>query len=449
MKYLLLLTLLFACNLEPKYETPEPSIELEQSNNNIAGVPWEDFMQSPQLQTLIKTALEHNQDLKTAHLNIESARAMFNIERSNLIPTVNATGSVTRQQAPAPFALFTPKEMYRANIGLASYELDFFGKLRSMKKSAYEQYLATEEAKNITQIAIITETANAYIQLLADRTILSLTKEAMNEQKRQLEITQERRRHGRVFQIDVILAETEYENIKILYNSYLQAVELDTNILMLLTGVFDKNAIPLSSFEKLAFNEKMIEFMPSESLLSRPDIQKAEHELKAANANIGTARAAFFPSITLTGNYGYFTPVFSDLVKSDSWSIMPQVNIPIFDGSKNRNNLKLSKIQKEILVSNYQKTLQVAFKEVLDELSKRKTTLENIKSYNNIVKLKRESHEIIKQQYANGKIDAIVASNSYLNLVMAKQNAVIHEANRMKNLVILYKVLGGGQTLNH
>ena len=444
MRYLLLLTLLFACNLEPKYEKPKPSIVLEESNNNIAGIPWEDFITSPQLKQVINNALEHNQDLKAAHLNIESARAMFNIKRADLLPTLNAIGSVTRQQAPAPFALFTPKEMYRANLGVAAYELDFFGKVRNLKKAAYEQYLATEEARNITRITIIAYTTNAYIQLLADRKILSLTKEAMNEQKRKLGIVRERRKHGRVFQIDVILAATEYENIKVLYNSYLQAVELDTNALMLLTGIFDKNSIPSSSFEKLTFNEKLIEFMPSESLLLRPDIKKAEHELKAANANIGAARAAFFTSITLTGSYGYFSHSLSDLLSSNAWYVMPQFNVPIFDGGKNRGNLKLSKVQKEILVANYQKTLQTAFKEVLDELANRKTTLENIKSYNNIVQLNEQSNQIIRQQYANGQIDAIMALNSYLNLVTARQNAVIHEANRMKNLVTLYKVLGGG-----
>lgn len=445
MKYLLIAALLFACTMEPKYNTPPLSIPLEKTESNIHNIKWNTFMQTPALHSVIKTALKNNQDLKTAYLNINLARTTFNLRHGNLFPTAYANASVTKQQAPVPFNLFMPNEMYHANaISFTAYELDFFGRLRSLKKSAFEQYLATEEAKNITRITLITDTANTYIQLLADQKILHLTKDAMKEQEKKVNILKERRKYGSIFQIDVILAETEYENIKVLFNNYTKAVELDKNALMLLMGVFDEKLIPQSSFEEIAFNEKLLEFMPSKTLLARPDIKQAEHNLRAANANIGAARAAFFPSLQLTGNYGYFSRTADALLKSDSWSIMPQINLPIFDGGKNRGNLRLTKTQKEILISQYQKAIQTAFKEVLDELTKRKANIEQMKAYNNIVALNEKSDEIIKERYLHGTIDAIVATNSALQLVTSKQNAVTQQMEHLQNLVMIYKVLGGG-----
>ncbi len=449
MKYIFILITLFSCSLEPKYHEPDSLVNFQEitTEKDITRVYWQDFFRSPELQTVIKTALKNNQDLKVAYLNMESARAMFDVKRKELIPTINATTNVIKQEAPAAFALFTPKSIYRANLNISAYELDFFGKLRSAKKSSYETLLSTEEAKNVMEITLITEVANSYIQLLVDQKILDLTTKSLIEQEHKLEIIENRRRNGRAFRIDVILAKTEYENIKVLQNLYQKLADQDKNALMLLMGTFDETNIPQSSIDNIAFNEDLLEFTPSKTLLSRPDIKQAEHLLRSANADIGVARAAFFPSVSLTGNYGYYSRELSSLFDSNSWSLMPQVNLPIFDGGKNKANLKLTKTKQKILTAQYQKTVQVAFKEVLDELVNRKIILEQVKSYQEIAKLNQQSYDILQQQNFNGITDVVIVSDSHIKLITAKQNVVIQQQEYFKNLIMLYKVLGGGSNI--
>ena len=450
MRYILILMTLFACTLEPKYNKPESLVNLKESTTekDITQVYWQDFFRSPELQVVVKTALENNQDLKVAYLNIESARAMFDVKRKELIPTINTTASVVKQEAPAAFALFTPKSIYRANLNISTYELDFFGKLRSAKKSSHETLLSTEEAKNVMEITLITEVANSYIQLLVDQKILDLTTTSLATQERKLQIIEHRRNNGRALRTDVILAKTEYQNIKVLKNSYQKLVEQDKNALMLLMGIFDETNIPQLSIDSVAFNENVLEFIPSKALLSRPDIKQAENLLKSANADIGIARAAFFPSISLTGNYGYYSRALSNLFNSNPWSLMPQVNLPIFDGGKNKANLKLTKTKQKILTAQYQKTIQVALREVLDELVNRKTIVEQVKSYQEIAKLNQQSYDIIQQQNLNGITDAVIVSDSHLKLITAKQNVVMQQQEYFQNLIMLYKVFGGGSNVS-
>ena len=217
---------------------------------------------------------------------------------------------------------------------------------------------------------------------------------------------------------------------------------------MLLMGTFDKTPIPSASLDEISFKEDYLEFTPSQTLLSRPDIKQAEHLLRAANANIGVARAAFFPSISLSGNYGYFSRDLSSLFDGGSWLAFPQVNLPIFDGGKNKANLKLSEIDKNILIAQYQKAIQTAFTEVLEELVNRKNIVEQIGSYDEIVKLNQKSYEILQKQYLNGTIDAVVVADSHLKLIAAKQNLILRKQQYLKNLIMLYKTLGGGGNLS-
>ena len=450
MKYLYIVTLIIlsSCNLAPKYADPKPSIDLDPINNekDVTKVSWKEFFKSKPLQQVIEITLENNQDLKTAYLNIESSRATYDIERKKLIPTINATTNLTRQRAPAAFAAFTPKSIYRANLNIASYEIDFYGKIRNAKNSALESFFATKEAKNIMEISLITQTANAYIQLLTDQNTLALIEESLKEQKNKLEIIKSRKENGRALQTDVLNYHADYEMTKLLKINYQKIVELDKNNLMLLMGDFDKSKIPQFTLSDISFDENIFDFMPSKTLLLRPDIKEAEHKLKAANADIGVARAAFFPTISLSANYGYYSRDLSSLFDSGSWSFAPTINLPIFDGGKNRANLRLSKIQKKTLISNYQKTIQNAFKEVLDELEIRKNNVEQMNSYQQISNLKQEHFNIIKLQRLNGTQDSIAVSNSHLEFITAKSNEIEQKREYFRNLIDLYKVLGGNSS---
>lgn len=446
MGLVLCLMLLSGCNLRPKYVRPKEDVKLEgrDGKKSAVEVSWKDFYVSQELQEVIGLALEHNKDLRIAVLNIEAARASYGIKRADLMPTINATGSVTKQGAPSAFALFTPATIYRGGLNLASYEVDLFGKLRNLKDAAYQNYLGTAEAKNVAEITLISQVASAYVQLLVDESILRLLNEMEVAQGKKASLAKYRLENGRAQRVDALLAEADLENIKVMQASYRSIVELDKNALMLLTGVFDESKIPRGKLEDMRLNEKLFSMVPSEVLLNRPDIRQAEYNLIGANANIGAARAAFFPSLSITGSYGYGSRAFGELFNSRQWAYTPQLTVPIFSGFRNKSNLDLAHVQKNIQIVAYEKVIQTAFKEVLDELSKREAIAEKQKLYRGMVGLKEQSYKIVEQQYESGKNDMFTVVNYHVDLLTLQQSVYSVQGDYLINLISLYKVFGGG-----
>lgn len=448
----LVVAAVFSCTMAPKYKKPEAPVPFTSEQNaakkKIAMISWSEYFQSPDLQRVIKLALENNQDLKVANLNIEVAQGTYGVARSNILPTVSAVGLETRQGVPRAFSVFTPKKLYRANLTLTSYELDFFGRLRSLKEVAMENFLATEEARNITKITVIAETANAYSQLLLDRQILEINQKNLQAQSDRYSFTEIRYKNGIDSKDTLMTAQGIVESARVNVEIYKKLVEQDKNALMALTGVFDERSLPQdSTINDIKINEDLLDSVPSESLLLRPDIKQAEHNLKSANADIGAARAAFFPSITLTGTYGYGSRSFGALFDSQSWVFTPQINLPIFSGGRNKANLDISNARKKIQILQYEKAIQTTFREASDQLAERQSLTNQLDSYNKILQASQESEKIYDKRRAQGLGSGLEVLDSKINLLTATQNQASTKKEYLANLITLYKVLGGGSEL--
>ncbi len=440
--------------MEPHYQRPYNKVPLQPTTNpnkkNINNISWQEFFTSPDLQRIIQLALDNNRDLKVANLNIESAQETYGISRANLLPSVNAIAFETKQGVPGAFAAFTPRKQFRANISLASYEIDFFGRLRSLKKSAMEDLLSTVEAHNVMKISVISETVNAYAQLLMDSEILQIAADNVVEQTNRYKFSELRYKNGIDSRATLLNNESLMESAKITYENYKKIVEQDKSALMILTGVFDEKSLPqISNLNEIKINEELLEFVPSESLLSRPDVKQAEHNLKSANANIGAARAAFFPAITLTGNYGYGSRELGTLLKSNLWSFTPQISLPIFNGGKNFANLKLADVRKKVQIANYEKAIQTAFKEASDELNHRQAIVNQLKSSEKILKARQKAFDLSVAQHKQGISSARDIVDTKLALLSARQDQATTKKEYIANLIMLYKALGGGSDLEN
>lgn len=460
---ILLFGLNFGCTMIPKYQTPKSPIALEseaKDKKSVSQISWEEFFISPNIQNVIKIALENNRDLKIANVNIEEAQAAYGIARSNLLPTISANALETRQGVPAPFSSFTPKQQFRANLTLTSYEIDFFGRLRSLKKAAWEDFLSQEQARNITKISLIAETANSYAQLLCDQEVLRLAEEKLQILETKQNFIEKGFENGAFAKEDFLAAKSESQQAKIIVESYKKAVSQDQNSLYSLLGNVggkslkeaNKNLVLAVSREneinQIKLNEAALEFLPSESLLKRPDIAKAEHELKIANANIGAARAAFFPSISLTGTYGYGSRNSKDLFNSKLWSFTPQINIPIFSGGRNLANLNLAKLRKKVQITNYEKAIETAFRESLDQLAEREFVGQQRQSLAEIFNVKNETFRISSAKYRFGINSLLTNISDHIKMLEAKQNLIQGQKQYLANLIALYKVMGGGSEIN-
>lgn len=413
-------------------------------------VKWQEFFKSPDLQKIIETALENNRDLRVAALNIDAARALYRISQSDLLPTINAEGSLTKQKTPANASITgatTTTSKYSANLASTAFEVDLFGRVRSQNKSALETFFATKEAKNATQIALVAETANAYLQLLADREILELAEDNLTAQEKSSKLINKKFEYGIISK----LGATQFsglDNARSAKAIYTKKVAQDKTALLLLMGVASSDLLDKPG--KLADIELM-ETLPtnlkSDVLLSRPDIMKAEHELKSANADIGAARAAFFPSISLTGSVGYASSDLSKLFSKGSggaWSFAPQITMPIFAGGSNIATLNYAKVSKNIYIARYEKSIQTAFKEVSDELSSYKSLKDQMEAENNLANAATDAHKMITARYEQGIDSFIDLANAKENLFFAKQSQIDLEKEQLSNLIQLYKVLGGG-----
>ena len=416
----------------------------------LADIPWQEFFVDPQLRKVIALALNNNRDLRVAMLGIERSKAQFQIQSAGQFPTVNANAGYNHQRFAADLSP-TGKQMnvdqFSVGLGVLSYELDLFGRVKSLKDQALEQYLATKEARRSVQISLVSQVASSYLTLAADRERLLLSRETLKSQQASYQLTRSRYQAGVSSALDLNQAQTSVDSARLDIARFTTLIAQDQNALNLVVG----SPVPAELVpERLTGNLTALKEVPpglsSEVLLNRPDILQAEGELKGANANIGAARAAFFPRITLVTSLGLGSDTLSGLFKGSSfaWQFAPQISLPIFDGGSNKANLKVAKVNRDILVAQYEKAIQTAFREVADSLALAATIDEQLAAQKSLTDVTGESYRLSSARYDKGV-------DSYLSVLFsqrlhndAQQSLISVQLTRLNNLVTFYKVLGGG-----
>jgi multidrug efflux system outer membrane protein len=413
-----------------------------------ADVKWEDFIRSEPLREVIRMAIANNRNLRVAVLNIERARALYRIQRAELLPSVHGGAAFSKERVPGILSQGgQPKttELYNVSVGVSAWELDLFGRIRSLQDAALEQYLATEQARVSAQIALIAEVTNAYLTLAADRENLELAQSTLTTQQETYEMIRRRAEVGASSDLDLRQAQTRVDAARVDIARYTSQVALDENALTLLVGSTIPPGLLPAELGEVAALRDFTPGLPSGVLQRRPDILQAEHQLKAAHANIGAARAAFFPRITLTTSFGTTSDQLSDLFKSGSetWAFVPQIVMPIFD-ARTWAAYDVTKVDREIAVAQYEKAIQTGFREVADALAQRGTLGDQLDAQQSLVEASAESYRLSDARYTRGIDSYLRVLDAQRSLYSAQQGLIAVRLARLTNLVTLYKVLGGG-----
>ncbi|AFT69926.1 Efflux transporter, outer membrane factor lipoprotein, NodT family [Alloalcanivorax dieselolei B5] len=445
---------LSGCTLAPSYEqppSPVPDQFREGADATQVTLPgWRDFFTEQELQQLIQTALANNRDLRLAMLDVEELRAQYRIQRADLFPNIGLNGTGTRQRVPGDLNNTGESQVqsqYGANVGISAYELDLFGRVRSLKDAALQNYLASEEAQRSAHITLVSEVANAYLSLVADRENLRISEETMEAYRASLDLTQRRFDLGVGSELELRQAQTALETARANRARFARLVAQDRNALATLVGA-PLPPLPSDNLEEsgLVDLSEVPSGLSSNVLLARPDIIRAEHLLRAANANIGAARAAFFPSISLTGTFGTSSAELDGLFESGSrsWSFSPSISLPIFTGGRNRASLDVAAVRRDQSVATYEQTIQTAFQEVSDALVSRETLLEQEIAQQALVDATRRSLELSQQRYELGADDYLAVLDAQRSLLTARQELVSITLSKLANQITLYRALGGG-----
>ena len=415
----------------------------------VASVAWEDLFGDARLKNLIGQALDSNRDLRVAVLNIELARAQYGIRRADQYPTVAAAASGSR----VPGATGSTTSVYRAGLTVTAYEIDFFGRVASLKEAALNEYLATEEGRRTTQISLIAAVANAYLSILAADELLDITRQTLVTRDESVRLSKLRFDNGATSELDFRQAESLAEAARVAYAQLQRRRALDENALTLLVGrpvgdafpAQDRAPTPLASWQPMAL---VPAGLPSDLLTSRPDIRRAEQLLLAANANIGAARAAFFPNISLTVGAGSASSQLSGLFKSGSWgwTLAPQLVLPIFDAGRNQAGLGGARARRDIAVAQYEKAIQSAFREVADALAFRATLAEELRAIEAQANAEAVRFRLSDLRYRNGVSNYLDLLDAQRSLFAARQQVVQTRLAQLQNQVTLYQALGGGWT---
>jgi multidrug efflux system outer membrane protein len=457
-----IVTLLGGCTLAPDYKRPASPVpadwpagaayhdtESAASAPTAAELPWREFFTDGRLQEIIGIALKNNRDLRLAALNVEKARAMYGIQRAELLPSVQAVGSGSRERVPADLsstgsAMTT--ERYDVNLGISSWEIDFFGRIRSLKDRALEEYLATDQARRNAQILLVSTVAQAYLALAADRETLKLAASTLETQEASYKLIRKRYDVGLASELDLRRAQSQADAARGDAARYTQLAAQDENALNLLVGSPVPPAILPSELGGVIPPREISPGLSSERLLRRPDVMAAEHRLKATHANIGAARAAFFPRISLTSAIGTASADLSGLFQSGSgtWSFAPRIAIPIFD-ARTWSAYYVTKVEREISVAQYEKAIQTAFREVADALAILGTVNEQIAAQQSLVDAVAETYRLSHARYTKGIDNYLGVLDAQRSLNAAQQGLIALHLARLANQVTLYKVLGGGE----
>ena len=459
---LLGLTALAGCNLAPRYERPPPAIPaswpagdayLRASEAALPSLSYRDIFRDPALQRIIERAIANNQDVRIALANVATARGLLRAQRAQLLPRIDGSTSVTvGGQSGTPSTGDGTRNRggtdasYDLGVGLTSFEIDLFGRLRSLSDAALQEYLATEASVRAARLTLIAEVANTYLTLATDRSLLSIARQTETTAARSVELTRARLAGGIAPRTDLRQAETVLAQARSDMANLITIVALDRNVLELLVGapVADSDIAP--SIESV---DGLIEELPpgldSGILLRRPDVVQAEYQLRAANARIGAARAAFFPRISLTAIAGFASGALSSLFTGGAfaWSVQPSLLVPIFDAGANRGNLEATRALRDGAIGQYQKTIQTAFREVSDALARRGTIDSQYAAQIQLEAAARDSVFLADARYREG-IDPFLSSlDAQRTLYSARRSLASTRLVRAGNLVELYRALGG------
>jgi multidrug efflux system outer membrane protein len=439
----------------PKYERPRAPVSSSWptgstgTNAVAADLDWREFFDDPRLQRLIEMALANNRDLRAAALRVEEARAQYRIQRAELFPGIEGQASYTRQRFSGAVTAFnggTTVTTYNLDVG-AAWEVDLFGRVRSLKREALEKYFATDEARKSVQISLISEIATEYLTQLRLLEAKAIANQTLKTVQTSYDLIKRRLEVGAASELDLRTAEGQVQSVRVNSASFLQLLAESENRLVLLVGQPLPNDLPAGKpFEQQHLLGDLPVEVPSEVLQRRPDIFAAEHTLMAANANIGAARAAFFPRILLTGSGGTASAKLTDLFTGPSmtWSFSPQVTIPIFDMGGYRAKLDVSKINKQIEIADYEKAIQIAFREVADALAVRSILDEKLKAQELLLAALQKRFDLTSARYRQGVDSYVEVLLAQQDLYAAQQNLLQFQAARLLNAVALYRSLGGG-----
>ncbi len=482
--------LLSACTMEPRYQQPKlpvadqwpiPATTAPQavpaSPSNTADVPdagvpsspeapapaaaqaatiavrdigWRDFFVDSRLQNLIAAALATNRDLRVAVLNIEKARAQYRIQRAELFPGVDANGSFTREKLPPALTFGTQSftsNIYQAGVGVSNYEIDLFGRVRSLTHSALEQYLAQEESRRSAQLLLIAEVANAYLTLASDRDLERLAQQTLVSQEHSYVLSEKSHEAGSSSGLDLAQAQTTVEQARADAARYEGNVAQDIDALTLLVGEpLDAAWLPESFDAKTMGLQALPAGLPSDVLLRRPDVLEAEHALRAANGNIGAARAAFFPTISLTTSIGSASEDLSHLFRSGTgtWAFSPNISLPLFRGGAIVSNLALANTSQKIAVAQYEKAIQSSFREVADALALTSTLNRQRAAQEALASATARAYQLSQERYKVGRDSFLTVLVSQRSDYAAQQGLIATRLAEQTNRVNLYQALGGG-----
>jgi multidrug efflux system outer membrane protein len=457
---LLVAGVMSGCTLAPTYERPAAPVETSypadaggKADLDASSLGWRQFFPDQRLQALIAAALENNRDLRTAVLNIEEARAQYQITRADLLPNLNVSGSAARSRTAASQSLTGQpyiSNSYQVGLAVPAFELDFFGRVRSLKDAALATYLSTEEARKSAQISLIAQVAQAYLTERSYAEQLLLAQQTLESRQSNIDLAQKRFDVGASSALDLRLSQTLVESARVSKAQLERQRAQAENALTLLVGkkINELPAAPTLSQEQIVTD--IPAGLPSDLLTRRPDIRSAEQSLLAANANIGAARAAFFPKISLTGSFGSASSTLGGLFESGSgaWSFGPQLSLPIFDYGRNSANLDLAEVRKNKAIVTYEKTIQTAFKEVADALVARGSLDEEIKAQEAFLTAQQDRLKLTDLRFKNGIASSLDQLDAQRDLFSAQQALIQARQLRLNNAIDLYKALGGGLNEN-
>lgn len=463
---------LAGCSLAPKYERPDAPVpgtfpagasynapdQAQARPDGLAtsDVGWRAFYTDPLLQEVIEGALVNNRDLRIAALNVEVARAQYRIQRSDLLPGVGVGGTGSVQRLPGDLSQTGESiitRSYQVGASIPSWEIDLFGRIRSLSEQALQEFFALDETRQATQLSLIADVASAFLNLRADQELFKLTEETLVSQRQSFDLTNQAYEGGIGTVLDLSQAEVSVRTAEQNYALYTRLVALDINALGRLLGESLTPELRARLEEPKLLDDDVLPTrlpagLPSDLLVRRPDIRSAEHQLRGANANIGAARAAFFPTISLTGSAGTASSSLGGLFSAGSgtWSFAPSISVPLFAGGALRAQLDASVLLKNIGIAQYDRAIQSAFREVSDALAGRGTLDEQIGSQRKLVDANQRAYTVSDQLFREGISNYLSVLDSQRSLYTAQQNLVQTRLERLNNLVTLYKVLGGGWT---
>jgi len=433
----------------PQYERPVASVARTFPNSAetnsapaAADHACREVFTDERLKKLIELALANNLDFRVVALNVEQSRAQYRITRAASFPTVDSGGSFTRLHAAGVTA-----DSWSASIGTTAYEVDFFGRVRSLNRQALEKYFATAEAKRSAQISLVSEVASQYFTLRQAEAQLELAKQTLAAVQESYGLNKATFDAGGSSELDLRTAEGQVQTAKINVLSYNLARAQAENYLTLLVGEPLPADLPAPQpFAETNLVAEVPAGLPSEVVERRPDILEAEHTLKAANANIGAARAAFFPLVQFTGSIGTTSTEFQKLFGAGTgvWSFSPQITLPIFTGGQNRADLDAAKIGTRIEVANYQKAIETAFREVADALVATQIYAEQLAAQTHLIAAQQRRYELANLRYRQGDDTYLNVLSAQQDLYSAQQSQLATQLNKLTSEIALYKSLGGG-----